>query len=104
MASGKRGADIPKARSHRPALGSGHGYDFHTVLWLIAVLSANLGLVNLFPVPLLDGGHLVCYAAAFSADAPWRNAFRSTASSSASRAPLYPDGVYTFVNDLSKLL
>lgn len=27
-----------------------------------AMLSVNLGLVNLFPVPLLDGGHLVYYA------------------------------------------
>jgi regulator of sigma E protease len=27
-----------------------------------AALSVNLGLINLFPVPLLDGGHLVYYA------------------------------------------
>ncbi|HBR69774.1 MAG TPA: RIP metalloprotease RseP, partial [Rhodospirillaceae bacterium] len=27
-----------------------------------ALLSINLGLVNLFPIPLLDGGHLVFYA------------------------------------------
>jgi regulator of sigma E protease len=27
-----------------------------------ALLSINLGLINLFPVPLLDGGHLVFYA------------------------------------------
>jgi regulator of sigma E protease len=27
----------------------------------IAVLSVNLGLVNLFPIPVLDGGHLVFY-------------------------------------------
>ena len=25
-------------------------------------LSVNLGLVNLFPIPLLDGGHLTYYA------------------------------------------
>lgn len=31
-------------------------------LWFIALLSANLGLVNLFPVPVLDGGHLTYYA------------------------------------------
>lgn len=34
-----------------------------TTLWLIALLSANLGLVNLLPVPMLDGGHLLYYAA-----------------------------------------
>ncbi|MET0155292.1 MAG: RIP metalloprotease RseP [Rickettsiales bacterium] len=33
-----------------------------TVIWFIAVLSANLGLVNLFPIPALDGGHLLYYA------------------------------------------
>lgn len=34
----------------------------HTVLWLIALISANLGLMNLLPVPALDGGHLVYYS------------------------------------------
>jgi regulator of sigma E protease len=29
---------------------------------LIAVLSASIGLINLFPIPILDGGHLVFYA------------------------------------------
>jgi regulator of sigma E protease len=29
----------------------------------IAVLSVNLGLINLFPIPILDGGHLLFYAA-----------------------------------------
>ena len=28
-------------------------------LWFTAVLSINLGLINLFPVPVLDGGHLM---------------------------------------------
>ncbi|MSP81585.1 MAG: RIP metalloprotease RseP [Alphaproteobacteria bacterium] len=27
--------------------------------WFMAVLSINLGLINLFPVPMLDGGHLL---------------------------------------------
>ncbi|RYY10263.1 MAG: RIP metalloprotease RseP, partial [Alphaproteobacteria bacterium] len=29
---------------------------------LIALLSVSIGLLNLFPVPLLDGGHLLFYA------------------------------------------
>lgn len=29
---------------------------------LIALLSVNLGLINLLPIPLLDGGHLLFYA------------------------------------------
>jgi regulator of sigma E protease len=33
------------------------------VMWFMAVLSVNLGLINLFPVPILDGGHLLFYAA-----------------------------------------
>jgi regulator of sigma E protease len=33
------------------------------VVWFMAVLSINLGLINLFPVPVLDGGHLLFYAA-----------------------------------------
>jgi regulator of sigma E protease len=32
------------------------------VIWFTAVLSINLGLINLFPIPMLDGGHLVLYA------------------------------------------
>jgi regulator of sigma E protease len=29
---------------------------------LTAVLSVSIGLLNLFPVPMLDGGHLLFYA------------------------------------------
>ena len=36
---------------------------FGPLLWFMAVLSVNLGLINLFPVPVLDGGHLLFYAA-----------------------------------------
>lgn len=32
-----------------------------TILWFIALLSVNLGFVNLFPIPMLDGGHLLFY-------------------------------------------
>jgi regulator of sigma E protease len=31
-------------------------------LWFVAVLSTAVGLMNLFPVPILDGGHLVFHA------------------------------------------
>ena len=33
----------------------------HTI-WFMAVLSVNLGLINLFPIPILDGGHLLFHA------------------------------------------
>lgn len=31
-------------------------------IWFLGVLSAAVGFMNLFPVPMLDGGHLVFYA------------------------------------------
>ncbi|MBL0318332.1 MAG: RIP metalloprotease RseP [Alphaproteobacteria bacterium] len=33
-----------------------------TAIWFVAVLSLNLGLINLFPIPVLDGGHIFIYA------------------------------------------
>lgn len=36
--------------------------NFAAVLSFVAVLSISLGLINLFPIPLLDGGHLLFYA------------------------------------------
>ena len=35
---------------------------FSSMVWLIAVLSTSIGLINLFPIPILDGGHLMFYA------------------------------------------
>ncbi|MEQ8817721.1 MAG: RIP metalloprotease RseP [Thalassobaculum sp.] len=32
-----------------------------TTIWFMAMLSINLGLINLFPIPVLDGGHLLFY-------------------------------------------
>ena len=33
-----------------------------SVIWLIAILSINLGILNLLPIPILDGGHLFFFA------------------------------------------
>ncbi len=33
-----------------------------SLVWFLALLSINLGMINLFPIPLLDGGHLLFYA------------------------------------------
>src|SRR5450631_4096740 len=35
---------------------------FVALIHLTAVLSISIGLLNLFPIPLLDGGHLLFYA------------------------------------------
>ncbi|MFM9726226.1 site-2 protease family protein, partial [Streptomyces scabiei] len=34
---------------------------FAALISLTAVLSVSIGLLNLFPIPMLDGGHLVFY-------------------------------------------
>jgi regulator of sigma E protease len=52
-----RGAiTIAETSAHAVSLGLA---DF---VWYIAALSTAIGLINLFPVPMLDGGHLVFYA------------------------------------------
>lgn len=33
-----------------------------SLFWLAAVLSISIGIMNLLPIPMLDGGHLVYYA------------------------------------------
>ncbi len=62
MISGQRSADelggplrIAQLSGQVAALG------FATLVGFIAVLSVNLGLINLFPIPILDGGHLLFY-------------------------------------------
>ncbi|MDX2265707.1 MAG: RIP metalloprotease RseP [Hyphomicrobiales bacterium] len=34
---------------------------FDKLIWLTAVISVSIGLLNLFPIPILDGGHLLYY-------------------------------------------
>jgi regulator of sigma E protease len=63
MVTGQRGVEDMKGPVGIAQL-SGQATDkgVSTTLWLIALLSANLGLVNLLPIPMLDGGHLLFYA------------------------------------------
>lgn len=42
--------------------GQAAAVSFAALLQLAAVLSVSIGLINLFPIPLLDGGHLLYYA------------------------------------------
>lgn len=47
---------------YRVASVSGHkGWD--SFLLMLALISVNLGLINLLPIPVLDGGHLMVFAA-----------------------------------------
>jgi len=52
--SGPVGIAETSGQAARAGLGS--------FVWFIGVLSAAIGLLNLFPIPVLDGGHLVFYA------------------------------------------
>ncbi|WGH78744.1 RIP metalloprotease RseP [Jannaschia ovalis] len=42
--------------------GAAASQGFANFIWFIAVLSAAVGMLNLFPIPVLDGGHLVFHA------------------------------------------
>ena len=63
MLSGQRNADeLSGPLAHRPALRPGRLARLRrSLISFIAVLSVNLGLINLFPIPVLDGGHLLFY-------------------------------------------
>ena len=63
MVAGKRGTDelggpLRIAQLSGQVAQSG----VSNLIMFIAVLSVNLGLINLLPVPVLDGGHLLFYA------------------------------------------
>ena len=36
--------------------------NIYLLFWFIAMLSINLGLMNLLPIPVLDGGHILLYS------------------------------------------
>ena len=64
MITGQRGADeIGGPLRIAQLSGEVAEMGFVTLLSFIAMLSVNLALINLFPIPILDGGHLVFYAA-----------------------------------------
>jgi regulator of sigma E protease len=42
--------------------GAAASMGLETFIWFIAALSTAVGLMNLFPIPVLDGGHLVFHA------------------------------------------
>lgn len=61
--TGERGTDQlggPIKIAQYSAKSAEYGVD--AFLWFIAMISINLGLVNLIPLPMLDGGHLLFYA------------------------------------------
>ena len=62
MIVGKRSTDglggpIKIAKYSGKSLNAG----LKAVIWFIIVISINLGMVNLLPIPVLDGGHIIFY-------------------------------------------
>ena len=43
------------------------------LIFLIAILSMNLGILNLLPIPILDGGHLFFFTCEAILGRPWEN-------------------------------
>jgi regulator of sigma E protease len=64
MVTGKRGAEElggPLRIAQLTGQMARSGFD--DLIFFMAALSVNLGLINLLPIPLLDGGHLMYFAA-----------------------------------------
>ena len=51
------GLSGPVGILHFGSIVAQRGYDW--LLWFLAMLSANLAVVNFLPIPILDGGHMV---------------------------------------------
>jgi regulator of sigma E protease len=62
MITGQRGAsDLGGPLRIAQMSGEMAQYGVASLISFIAVISVNLGLINLFPIPVLDGGHLLFY-------------------------------------------
>lgn len=62
MISGQMRADIGGPLTIGKVAGEQATMGFESLLVFMAFISINLGLINLFPIPVLDGGHLVYFA------------------------------------------
>lgn len=80
MITGRRSAD-ELSGILRIADYSGKSVDqgLRTVFWFMAILSINLGLINLFPIPMLDGGHLMFYVIEAVSGRPLAERFQEAA-------------------------
>lgn len=70
---------------------------------LIALLSTSIGLLNLFPIPILDGGHLMFYAAEAIRGRPLGERWMNAAMMVGLSLVLLLMGFATY-NDLTRLL
>ncbi|WP_347310113.1 RIP metalloprotease RseP [Defluviimonas sp. SAOS-178_SWC] len=61
------------------ATGAAASAGLSSFVWLIAALSTAIGLLNLFPIPVLDGGHLVFHAYEWATGKPPPDRFMNVA-------------------------
>jgi len=71
-------------------------------LSFLALISISLGVLNLLPIPLLDGGHLMYYLIEFIKGSPVSEAFEATAQRVGIAMLLLLMGL-AFYNDLARL-
>ena len=76
---------------------------FGAILWLIAILSINLGILNLLPIPVLDGGHLFFFACEAILGRPLQERSREMAQQ-AGIILLFCLMGFAFWNDINRLL
>ncbi len=74
-----------------------------SIMWLIAILSINLGILNLLPIPVLDGGHLFFFACEAILGRPLRERSREIAQQVGILVLVCLMG-YAFWNDINRLL
>jgi len=73
------------------------------IMWLIAILSINLGILNLLPIPVLDGGHLFFFACEAILGRPLQERSREIAQQ-AGILVLFCLMGFAFWNDINRLL
>ncbi len=72
-----------------------------TFVGLIAVLSTAIGLINLFPIPVLDGGHLMFYAIEAARGRPLRERWQEV-SNSIGLALVLGLMIFSIFNDITR--
>ena len=73
------------------------------IIWLIAILSINLGILNLLPIPVLDGGHLFFFGCEAILGRPLQERSREIAQQ-AGIIVLFCLMGFAFWNDINRLL
>lgn len=75
---------------------------FANFVWFVALISVNLGIINLFPIPVLDGGHLLFLSIEAVKGSPVSTRVREKMVQ-VGAAVLMTLMIFAFYNDLVKL-